>query len=318
MAIKRPTKDTKTPTLVTVNKGGAPLRYPFKRIGADDDYMRFDVLEYKAPGIGGITGSNTRSGFDLRSTEDAFGTGTNTLLRSIILPLPKAISDGQGASWGDDSINAMSAAAVSGASSVIKDKEGVVDVLGTLSEQFNKELGTKTTRDSMSTAAIALGINALTGADGNINSLVSRATGNIINPNVELLFNGVQLRGGFNFVYDLIPRNQTESESIKNIIKTFKQQMLPNKRSTGFFIKAPNVFRLKYMRGGKVHPFLNLFKICALTNMSVDYSGSGTYASYHDATPVHMVLNLQFQELSPIYAEDYDKINSAEYNGVGY
>ena len=172
----------------------------------------------------------------------------------------------------------------------------------------------------MSTAAIALGMNALTGGDGDINNLVSRATGNIINPNVELLFNGVQLRGGFNFVYDLIPRNQTESESIKNIIRTFKQQMLPNKRSTGFFIKAPNVFRLKYMRGGKVHPFLNLFKICALTNMSVDYSGSGTYSSYHDATPVHMVLNLQFQELSPIYREDYDNIKNKqpEYNGVGY
>jgi hypothetical protein len=300
---------------VTVNKGGAPLRYPFKRIGADDDYMRFDVLEYKAPGL---TGLDAGAGFNLRSAEDAFGTGTNTLLRSIILPLPKAISDGQGASWGDDSINALTAAAVSGASSVIKEKEGVVDVLGSLAEKFNKELGTKVTRDTMSTAAIALGINSLTGQEGNINSLVSRATGNIVNPNVELLFNGVQLRGGFNFVYDLIPRNQTESESIKNIIRTFKQQMLPNKRSTGFFIKGPNVFRLKYMRGGKVHPFLNLFKICALTNMSVDYSGSGTYSSYHDATPVHMVLNLQFQELSPLYAEDYDKINSAEYNGVGY
>ena len=95
---------------VTVNKGGAPLRYPFKRIGADDDYMRFDVLEYKAPGIGGIGG---QTGFDLRSTEDAFGSGTNTLLRTIILPLPKAISDGQGASWGDSSINALAAAGTS-------------------------------------------------------------------------------------------------------------------------------------------------------------------------------------------------------------
>ena len=316
MAIKRPTKDTKKPTLVTVNKGGAPLRYPYKKIGADDDYMRFDVLEYKAPGVEGLSSAG---GFDLRSTEDAFGTGTNTLLRSIILPLPKAISDGQGASWGDDSINALTAAATSGAVEVIKQNDkNILDVAATLAEKFGKELEDQTTRDAMSTGAIALGINALTGQEGNINNLVSRATGNIVNPNVELLFNGVQLRGGFNFVYDLIPRNQTESESIKNIIRTFKQQMLPNKRSTGFFIKAPNVFRLKYMRGGKVHPFLNLFKICALTNMSVDYSGSGTYASYHDATPVHMVLNLQFQELSPIYAEDYDKINSTEYNGVGY
>lgn len=306
---------------VTVNKGGAPLRYPFKRIGADDDYMRFDVLEYKAPGITGIAEGTA---FDLRSTEDAFGSGTNTLLKSIILPLPKAISDGQGASWGDNSINSMLAAATSAAASVAKGPDNggksLLDAGKDFVEGFGNEVGNEATRTAMSSAAIALGINALTGGDGDINSLVSRATGNIVNPNVELLFNGVQLRGGFNFIYDLIPRNQTESESIRNIIRTFKQQMLPNKRSTGFFIKAPNVFRLKYMRGGKVHPFLNLFKICALTNMSVDYSGSGTYASYHDATPVHMVLNLQFQELSPIYADDYDNISNKQpdYNGVGY
>jgi hypothetical protein len=317
MAIKQ--SDTKTPTLVTENRGGAPLRYPFKRIGADDDYMRFDVLKYKAPGIAGITANSP--GFDLRSTDDAFKTGTNTLLKTIILPLPKAISDGQGASWGDDSINSMLAAATSAAASVTQPGgKSLQDAVGGFIEGFGNELADQKTRTSMSTAAIALGMNVLTGGTGDINSLVSRATGNIINPNVELLFNGVQLRGGFNFIYDLIPRNQTESESIKNIIRTFKQQMLPNKKSTGFFIEAPNVFQLKYMKGNKVHPFLNLFKICALTNMSVDYSGSGTYASYHDATPVHMVLNLQFQELSPIYAEDYDNIEKElpNYNGVGY
>ena len=59
------------------------------------------------------------------------------------------------------------------------------------------------------------------------------------------------------------------------------------------------------MSGGKSHPFLNQFKICALTNMSVNYTGSGTYATYSDATPVHMVMTLAFQELTPIYNEDY-------------
>ena len=43
----------------------------------------------------------------------------------------------------------------------------------------------------------------------------------------------------------------------------------------------------------------------ALKNMSVNYTGSGTYATYTDTSPVHYKLNLQFQELDPIYAEDY-------------
>ena len=75
-----------------------------------------------------------------------------------------------------------------------------------------------------------------------------------------------------------------------------------------------NVFKIQYRTGSRPHPFLNKFKPCALTNMSVNYAGSGQYASFTDATPVHMILTLQFQELSPIYAEDYQGI--AE--GVGY
>ena len=41
--------------------------------------------------------------------------------------------------------------------------------------------------------------------------------------------------------------------------------------------------------------------------MAVNYTGSGTYATYDDTTPVHMQLSLQFQELNPVYSEDYDK-----------
>jgi hypothetical protein len=50
--------------------------------------------------------------------------------------------------------------------------------------------------------------------------------------------------------------------------------------------------------------------------MSVNYTGSGTYATYADATPVHMIMTLNFQELTPIFAEDYDKGPGA--TGVGY
>jgi hypothetical protein len=64
------------------------------------------------------------------------------------------------------------------------------------------------------------------------------------------------------------------------------------------------------MSGGKPHPFLNQFKICALNAMSVNYTASGTYATYSDATPVHMQMTLTFQELTPIYREDYIEAGS--------
>jgi hypothetical protein len=46
------------------------------------------------------------------------------------------------------------------------------------------------------------------------------------------------------------------------------------------------------------------------------YTGDGTYATYHDGTPVSMTMNLSFQELTPVYNEDYDNADGSI--GVGY
>ena len=75
------------------------------------------------------------------------------------------------------------------------------------------------------------------------------------------------------------------------------------------FLNAPEIFRIKYMKGGQPHPFLNRFKTCALANINVNYTGSGTYATYPDGTPVHMKMDLTFKELSPVYAEDHEKVD---------
>ena len=50
--------------------------------------------------------------------------------------------------------------------------------------------------------------------------------------------------------------------------------------------------------------------------MSVNYTGSGRYATYEDTSPVSMLLNLQFSEISPIYQKDYDSDDGLI--GVGY
>ena len=73
---------------------------------------------------------------------------------------------------------------------------------------------------------------------------------------------------------------------------------------------------MKYLRDGHDHPFLNAFKICALTGMSVNYTGAGTYATYHDGNPVHLKLSLSFSELTAVYRDDYSTVQSG--SGVGY
>jgi hypothetical protein len=87
-----------------------------------------------------------------------------------------------------------------------------------------------------------------------------------------------------------------------------------NSAGSGLFISAPRVFQLEYRSGNKKHPFLHSFKPMAMKGMAVNYTGSGNYSVYGDSTPVHMKISMNFQELNPIYFEDYSDSDI----GVGY
>ena len=295
------------------------LRYPERSIGRKDDYMIFTILRYNAPGLGAV-GLNAlpTSDDNNRGTMEGVDQSAN-IVGSIVLPMPKGISDALSCGWGANELNSLSAAGV-GAVQGLMNNGGFGKTIGNILGDVNKQLADETAKNSVQAATAGLAVNALTGGKGDITGLVSRATGQIVNPNVELLFNGVQLRGGFNFTFDLIPRNASEGEQIRKIIRLFKKSMLPSKtggsagQASGFFVKSPNVFRINYMQGSQPHPFLNKFKVCALTNMSTDYAASGEYSSYHNSTPVHMRLTMSFQELSPVYTEDYDNDDT----GVGF
>ena len=146
--------------------------------------------------------------------------------------------------------------------------------------------------------------------------MISRASGQVFNPNLEVLFDGVKIRE-FIFPFQLVARNRREGQEIMQIIRMFKISMAAKRQTgdpkQGLFIAAPDIFQLEYMKGGKKHPFLNSFLPMALTNIQLDYSGAGTYATFRDGTPTNINMILRFKEINPIYAEDYDKTS-----GVGY
>ena len=72
-----------------------------------------------------------------------------------------------------------------------------------------------------------------------INNLSSRLTGTIINNNLELLFNGPQLRP-FSFTYSLSPRSKEEAKQVKGIIGFFKRAMAVQKQ--GSILKSTTRF----------------------------------------------------------------------------
>lgn len=298
------------------------LRYPLKNIGSQDDYFKIQIFKYQPPGLE-LTG-----GFALRTSEQAFdaAVASGVIQKSestIILPMPATIQDNNAASWTSGTMTPIQATLSNAAQAAILGSNPAASLAqstGNFFENITDSIKTGEGQKGTVATAVGMAVQAALG-QGNIDQLVSRATGQVFNQNVELLFNGVSIRPAYQFSFDMVPRSQKESEMIKEIIRTFKINMTPSKGNTsipggGLFVTAPNIFKLQYMSGGDQHPFLHRFKLCALTQMNVNYNGSSQYATYSDATPVHMQMSLQFQELSPIYKEDYKSTEGKI--GVGY
>jgi len=294
------------------------FRYPLKRLEATSDYLEIKIFDYVE---GGFDISKAPAKVTAPSAQQRLKAKQTSPKCYILLPIPQNISDTVSVTWGDDTINALQAGGVATANSI---QEGnFTDALNMLKTAGQSALSNPDTMEAVKTLISAGTVNI---AGGNVSGtgLVTRATGMVMNNNLELLFQGVNLRS-FPFTFDLAPRSREEAQEIKLIIRTLKQEMTArynaakvggNTEDVGLFISSPSIFQLTYKSGNRKHPFLHTFKPCALTGCGVNYTASGTYATYENGTPVHMQLSLEFKELNPIYSEDYDNEDSSI--GVGY
>ena len=144
----------------------------------------------------------------------------------IYLPIPQQVSDALAVSYGDDTLNPIQAAGISVTASGIKDPAGTAFTATTLAEKIFKgevEGLDQGTKDAIQSIFAGTAINAL-GANVNPDSLISRASGQILQSNLELLFSGVTLRS-FPFVFDFVPREKREADQVRSIIRTLKKAM---------------------------------------------------------------------------------------------
>ena len=86
------------------------------------------------------------------------------------------------------------------------------------------------TIQALKTSLAGRAINQL-GANVNPQSLITRSSGQILQSNLELLFNNVTLRS-FPFTFDFTPREPAEAQMVKKIIRTIKKATVP-KRGNG-------------------------------------------------------------------------------------
>jgi len=301
------------------------FRYPLTMIDSRTDHLLIKIFEQiRSQDVFGLNLDGKFSDIiKIPSFADQFNTvgGKEDQLKNTIayitLPIPQQISDSLTVSYAEDTLNPLQIAGLNLTNKGMTDGiTGVADAIGDIVNNTNLQGISDGTIKAVTAALSGKAINQL-GANVNPQALITRSTGQILQSNLELLFSGVTLRA-FPFSFDFTPRDPREGEMVKQIIRILKKSMAPKGGGPGdrnsLFIKSPNLFQLEYKTGNAAHPFLNRFKTCALTDLQVNYTASGTYATYGDGTPVHINVAMQFKEINPVYAEDYED----ELGGVGF
>ena len=264
------------------------LKYPLDLEKSNQDKMKFEMVEYRAATF---TSNKTQFGFDRPSDRP-----TSKIIGSVYLPIPSGISDTTSSKWGEQEADAAKIAAANVAMGGITG--GGEEFTNRISEVIG---GVQSNSGGVKTGIAAQIAGEASGIGG---GLLTRLTGAVLNPNLELLFGGPTLRP-FNFTFKMSARSEAEAKQIIGIIRFFKQGMAPQKSDSNLFLKSPHTFKIKYLHQNKEHKFLNKFKECALQSLTVNYTPEGQYATFYDGPMVSYEISMQFQELEPIFNEDY-------------
>ena len=312
----------------------ALLKYPRDILDMKQDTLQIVMYNYKAP-LGDVFVQRDDKGNQIKIDPAAIinqGLERNTALKkyigTVILPIPSGIQDNNAISWGEDTMNSMTAGITAAAISDITKpllQQGITGV-GAAALSALKDLKIPTQSSNNIAAMIGSGasldnpmfktsvISLLlknAGVEIPAETILARGAGIVPNSNLELLFGGPTLRS-FGFNWRMSPRSADEARNVKRIIRFFKQGSAARKisnmsgtRANTLFLGTPNVFKLSYKTGNEEISGLNKFKICALVNMSVVYAPDGQWAAYDKGQPVSLTMSLNFQEIEPVYEDDY-------------
>ena len=330
----------------TLDPDGTVLRYPASpAIRSDSDYVLMTFFKYLPPAqqsaksgqavsstskdLGEVNGTPTTeitttkerylNVYNNTSTVDGASTYERTDEKQIMLYMPEDLSTGYKANWNGKALStagrdALAAAAAEGWGNKIQAAGSAV----TASAQ---RLGAHFTANTVRGT-----ISSITGDVLTNDEVFGAIGGVVVNPNTELLFNNIDMRT-FSLKWKLVPRNAEEAAHVREIIKTLKRSMLPgtsvdkvfgvsfNSKDGGAveagFISVPDLVKVAFMEGSSAASYLPQYKMCAITQVDVNYTPDGSYAKTVGADGsvggvVATELQVSFQETKLVYKEEVD------------
>ena len=227
--------------------------------------------------------------------------------------MPQDIKDAFSAKWEGKKFGALTTGLIASAG-----QEGVTDKILKSAQTTRETIAAG--KVNAAAAMVTSLATKLTGDTITANDLFGGISGVARNPNVEVLFQSMELRT-FDLTFKMTPFNTKDMQSIQAIIKVFKQAMLPqysigeersvfgtpgvdSKALEARFIQVPKVCAVNFMRGSTNNEYLPRYKMCAITDVNVDYTPDNVYATIDRGSPVATELKISFMETKLVFSED--------------
>ena len=297
---------------------GGSVRYPHDMlIDEAEDFVMFDFYDYKPPfqdknsvdDVGGESYANLTLG-DYNATGYSGEYFKDKAYPQILMYMPQDIQDAFAAKWEGKKFGQITTGLLASAG-----QDGNIKKLKEAGKTLDKALEKSMVE---SAASIVTGLaQRITGDTISAGDLFGGISGVARNPNVEVLFQSMELRT-FDLTFKMTPFDDQDALRIEAIIKIFKMAMLPqynlgddvdvfgkdNKALDAGFIQVPKVCAVNFMRGSNRNRFLPRYKMCAITDVNVNYTPDNVYATIDRNMPVATELKISFMETKLVFSED--------------
>lgn len=241
--------------------------------------------------------------------------GKKIIGSSIVLPIPGNLQVTFQADYENKGMGLVGAAAAGRLGGGLQGAKAISDVSERIKAKFNETGTDDQSLTQIGTAGVVTGATLLgtkaggvlagaiigAGGLGALGAGVLLEQGLAINPHQAVVFRGVNFRE-HQFTYKFVARDQSESDTIKKIIKTFQYHMLPSNdiggsgKTVGLAFKYPDEFEISFAE--KVRSSLYEIGTSVLKNMQVTYNGENLPIFFENTgAPVSIQIALQFQEV---------------------
>lgn len=198
----------------------------------------------------------------------------------------------------DNALNAIGGAANADISKVAQ------ATFGSVADMTNAAINKA--KSANAAAGLSIASKSIPVMGDQISNVVDFASRQIIAPNRNTTFQGSNIRS-FSFRFKMVARSAAESNTIKNIVNDFRENLYP--AGNDIIMEYPGTWMIQFCKEtGRYNDYLPKIYRCYMTSFSSMYNSSNNMW-HDDGSPIEVDVNASFQEIRALRKSDIRVLN---------